>query len=1165
MSQSGLIRLSLPIDHLQAHYDAVVVGSGYGGGVAASRLARMRRSDGSALSVCVLERGAELQPGEYPDTVAEAAGHFQWRKGALSGGRPTALYDLRLHEDMHVFLGCGLGGTSLVNANVSLEADPRVFDHPRWPAALRQDESGRKAGYQRARDMLKPQPYPADRPTPAKLQVLQQMADSLPATCTRPPINVNFTVDGPNHVGVVQQPCTGCGDCVSGCNVSAKNTTLMNYLPDARNHGAEIYCEVQVHHLAWDAGQQRWQVYYQLLDTGRDKFGDDLLCLTASQVVLGAGSLGSTEILLRSRQSGLPLSSQLGQHFTGNGDVLAFAYNLEQRVNGIGDGTRSPDLDDPVGPCITGLIDQRGCSQVQEGYVIEEGSLPGAMASLLPAAFAAADATLAESPEDGMLAAARRQLRETESVILGAYHGAVQHTQTFLVMSHDGAGGRLSLDAENRVQVVWPQVGELPVFQRDNAVLRDLSFAEGGEFVRNPMWTALLGKDLITVHPLGGCGMGERAEQGVVNHLGQVFAGEQGDTVHPGLFVLDGAIMPTSLGVNPLFTITALAERSLMVWAAQQGWTLDVSLPSHPAAPLAPPPVGIRFTETMKGYFSTAVKQADAAGFQQGYLQGEAADSPLSFTLTIESNDLAQLLDEPAHMAGLIGTVHAPALCAEPLTTSQGRFQLLTDNAEQVDTRNMRYQMQLHAPDGRSWFFFGEKIIRDDPLFDMWADTTTLYVRVHEGTDAQAQLLGVGILHIQPLDFLKQMQTLQVLHASTVRERLAAMARFGRFFAGKLVDSYLGGLTHYPFGSSEVDETRLRKKRSLRVPPPQLYPVQTDDGVTLRLSRYQGGDKGTVLLGHGLGVASTIFSLDTIDTNLLEYLFAHGYDVWLLDFRASIALPSCRTPFTGDDVARRDWPAAVAQVCALTGQESIHVIGHCFGASTLFMAMAAGMPGVRSALFSQVAGHVKAPFSNRLRAGLHLPEALEVLGVDTLDAFVDKDPGWFSRLYDMALTLNPAIPRDEGCHSAVCHRISFMYALLYEHAQLNELTHETLSEWFGIANIESIAHLARMVREGKVVAADGEDVYLPEDAEALSRVLQHFHKPVSFIHGSENACFLPESTALTYDLLCETFGSSLYQRTVIDGYGHIDCIFGKQAAQDVYPHVLAHLQRSAAG
>jgi cholesterol oxidase len=220
-----IVRLSSPIEDIQDHYEVVVIGSGYGGAITASRLARAGRQ------VCLLERGKELQPGEYPNTGPEALAEMQFDLPDRHVGSRTGLYDFRVNDDLNVVMGCGLGGTSLINANVSLRADQRVFTDPRWPEALRADLGTlMEDGYRRAEEMLKPTPLPDSVVGLKKLQALADSSAVLPGRFNRPPINVTFT-DHVNHVGVAQQACRLCGDCVSGCNYAAKNTVLMNYLP----------------------------------------------------------------------------------------------------------------------------------------------------------------------------------------------------------------------------------------------------------------------------------------------------------------------------------------------------------------------------------------------------------------------------------------------------------------------------------------------------------------------------------------------------------------------------------------------------------------------------------------------------------------------------------------------------------------------------------------------------------------------------------------------------------------------------------------------------------------------------------------------------------------------------------------------------------------------
>src|SRR5690606_24614533 len=253
-----------------------------------------------------------------------------------------------------VFKGCGLGGTSLVNANVSIKPDPRVLEDPCWPEAIRNDPASFEEGLERAWEMLKPNPYPENQngyPVLKKTEAMRTSAEFMSEEFRLLDINVNFEDKEQNHVGVKQAKCTNCGDCVTGCNSGAKNTTAMNYLPDAYNHGAEIFTNLNVTHI--EKNNSGWRVFFHPLNTGREKFKAPPLFIHAAQVILSAGSLGSTEILLRSAQKGLKISNMLGKKFTGNGDVLGFGYNNDVPIHGIGLGKRSNGKIANVGPCIT--------------------------------------------------------------------------------------------------------------------------------------------------------------------------------------------------------------------------------------------------------------------------------------------------------------------------------------------------------------------------------------------------------------------------------------------------------------------------------------------------------------------------------------------------------------------------------------------------------------------------------------------------------------------------------------------------------------------------------------------------------------------------------------------------------------------------------------------
>ncbi|MEO0499325.1 MAG: GMC oxidoreductase, partial [Pseudomonadota bacterium] len=610
MSGAEGANLSRDFDEIGEDYEVVVVGSGYGGGIAASRMARAGRK------VAVLERGREFRPGEYPDKTADIKDSIQIDTPGGRIGNPAGLFNLHANPDMYAMVGCGLGGTSLINANVALEIDKRLFETEVWPNVFRDDPDLLAPYYQRARDMLDVEPYPDDWPELNKLKALERSATAMGKRFYRPPIAVNFE-DRTNPFGVPQPKCTNCGDCCSGCNIGAKNTVLMNYLPDAHGYGAEIFTDARVEWLERDG--ERWRLHIAShAGTGTPR------TVLADVVMLGAGALGSTEILLRSAAKGLPLSSRLGRRFSGNGDVLAFGFNsywtssegtdakgivIESAdvpdLNGVGVGANPDDAHPFPGPCITGIIDIRDEARPEDGLVIEEGVIPSIMAAALPPAFFFADALAGSFTRFGIKEAKPRlndakDLGEAFQKDPGAladwsYKGPVARTQTYLVMSDDNAGGTLKLE-NDRLLIDWPGAGRTDVMARDNEMIRKASDAVRGQFFPSPLWRDEVGNKTITVHPVGGCGMADDAAAGVVNDRCQVFFGQTGADVHEGLYVCDGAVMPGAVGVNPYLTISAVAERACELLAKDKGWTVDYDI--GPSTALPPAAVAAASTPT---------------------------------------------------------------------------------------------------------------------------------------------------------------------------------------------------------------------------------------------------------------------------------------------------------------------------------------------------------------------------------------------------------------------------------------------------------------------------------------------------------------------------------------------------------------------------------------
>jgi cholesterol oxidase len=537
----------------QKQYDFIIIGSGYGGAITAARITATTPKP----SVCLLERGREWEVGKFPDKFDEVT-----RSVRHHVFNPTGLYDFLLFPDISVMKGCGLGGTSLINANVAIVPDEEVFQQLAWPKAIKRPEL--LPFYEKARRALGANPHPHGDPRAAgslrKVQALEKRATEVGSRAFPLDIVVSFK-DGPNVHGVEQHACIDCGDCVTGCNVGAKNTLYMNYLPVAHRQGCDIFTRAEVKWLEkLPAGG--WRVHgvrYNSLN-----FADDFT-LDAGNVILSAGSLGTPEILLRSEMRGLSLSPKVGTQFSGNGDFFALAYNADAQINTMGFGNHPNhkwrQRGNAPGPSIVGAVRYEATPQpLEKRITVEDFSFPSAY---IGAAMIALDA-FARGGEDtdfGDETEERKRVKKNNPFNhYNEDHAAFNHTMLYLIMGHDDAKGTLNLRRENaQLEIDWDNAGRQQVFNLINEEIRRHARALGATFVTNPLWSITPTRNLITAHPLGGCPLGDDYLHGATDEFGRVFASD--GSIHDGLFVADGSLISTALGVNPFLTISALSER----------------------------------------------------------------------------------------------------------------------------------------------------------------------------------------------------------------------------------------------------------------------------------------------------------------------------------------------------------------------------------------------------------------------------------------------------------------------------------------------------------------------------------------------------------------------------------------------------------------------------
>jgi pimeloyl-ACP methyl ester carboxylesterase len=340
-----------------------------------------------------------------------------------------------------------------------------------------------------------------------------------------------------------------------------------------------------------------------------------------------------------------------------------------------------------------------------------------------------------------------------------------------------------------------------------------------------------------------------------------------------------------------------------------------------------------------------------------------------------------------------------------------------------------------------------------------------------------------------------------------------------------------------------------RARRELRLPEPEEHLFRTGDGVELRLTRYQAGTKGPVIIAPGFGTSRDAWTIDTVETNLPEFLAEHGYDMWLLDYRASPAIEASKLDYSIDEIATQDWPAAVATVREHTGSETVQVTAHCVGSMSFQMSLLNGLEGVRSGICSCLGVFPEGPGLNKAKARLRLGPALNKLGIMRMSTDYNSNQV-DDRIVDALMHLYPT---KERCDSPVCRRIEFLYGDVYDHDQLNDATHWAMHEWFGRASIAALGHVGRILLANRVVDKYDNDVYLPN--------VERMRLPLTWIHGEHNNLFRPEGARRTFEWVSEQNGPENYRLRMVKDYAHMDCWIGENAARDVFPIALEELER----
>ncbi|WP_035875543.1 GMC oxidoreductase [Cryobacterium sp. MLB-32] len=799
--------------------DAVVVGSGFGASVAAFKLAS------AGESVVVLERGKRYGPGDFARTPAEMGRNFWDPSGGLYG-----LFDAWTFRGLEGIVSSGLGGGSLIYANVLLRKDENWFvresplpggGYEHWPFS----RADLDPHYDNAEAMLGAVRYPyADTP---KTLAMEQSASALGLSIQRPPIAVTFS---PTRYATVapnlQIPepaygnlhhkrrvtCTLCGECDLGCNTGAKNTLDHNYLSAAKHHGADLRTLHEVRGFRpLDGGG--YEVRYVIHDAdapgSRPTESLPVHSIRCHRLILGAGTFGSTFLLLRNRSSLPGISPLLGTRFSGNGDLLTLLLNATTDSGGVRRlaGDRGPVITTAIR--VPDAVDGHGGTG--RGFYIEDAGYPGFLNWLLetaqlPEVFSRTGSVAWQLLMNRLFHGQRSSISKDLAAALGDGHVSAS-SLPLLGMGRDVPDGIMTLN-EGRLEIDWTLATSRRYFDRMRSTMEQIAGTLHAQFQDNPLWWA---KRVITVHPLGGAPAGPRIEEGVSDQYGEVFG-------YPGLFVLDGAAMPGPVGANPSLTIAAFADRACehmleagsaasvtrtgaATAAADSPGRESTPAPSRAptSEPLSAPPDSrsVSFTERMRGPATIGV--SDPA---RGALTGRTRGHSLMFELTMTAPDIGAFVRDPEHTGTVTGYVMCDVLGGR-LDVERGWFNLFVRPAG-YDGRRMLYRLWLRDAGGSKLTFVGYKDVTSRAGFTPWKDTTTLFIHVLDGhvpppdplTDRESQatftapdsgIRAAGILRISPLALARQLTTFRMTGARPG----PALRSFTGLFIGEVARVYL--------------------------------------------------------------------------------------------------------------------------------------------------------------------------------------------------------------------------------------------------------------------------------------------------------------------------------------------------------------------------------------
>jgi len=328
-----------------------------------------------------------------------------------------------------------------------------------------------------------------------------------------------------------------------------------------------------------------------------------------------------------------------------------------------------------------------------------------------------------------------------------------------------------------------------------------------------------------------------------------------------------------------------------------------------------------------------------------------------------------------------------------------------------------------------------------------------------------------------------------------------------------------------------------------------VYPFLSRDGFSCNLWRLKSTGpvtRGPVLLVHGAGVRSNIFNPPN-RRNFLNALAEAGYDVWLENWRGSM---ECKpNHWDLDQVALNDHPAAVEEVCRLTGAESIKAVVHCQGSTSFMISAVKGLvPRVKTIVSNAVSLHPVVSGFSSFKLDLILPLAAR-LSTHLNPQWGDRAPDFKAKLFSRMVKMTHW-EKDTDVGKFVSFTYGSGFPALWELDNLSDETKNWIRGEFGFVPFSFFDHIKKCISSGALVSADGRENYTAGLPKTDARI--------AFFAGRLNKCFKAESQERSWRYF-NRLKPGYHQLHVYPNYSHLDIFFGKNACEDIFPAMIHEL------